>query len=112
MEQIRKFQNLLDMEISACQTRCEMLERDGREDEANFEKIRANVFGIFRTISGVAEKQQMPLQFLRKKLTEIPESWTLSREKAEQHGADEQAVIETIKLAAAAKTEEMLEECL
>jgi len=112
MVQIRKIQELLDAEISSCFSRREMLEQDGREDEANFEKIRANVFGIFRTVSGVAEQQPEPLLFFRKKLQEIPENWRRAEEKAKQHGADDQASIEAIKLAAADRIRGMLEDCV
>ena len=43
-----------DEQIAACAARSQALLADDRTDESNFEKIRANVYDIFRTMLSVA----------------------------------------------------------
>ena len=40
----------LNAQMTSCGAKRDELTRDGRGDEANFEKIRANVFEIFLTV--------------------------------------------------------------
>ena len=49
-EKQTKFELYLDEKIAACRQRCERFAADDRIDEGNFEKIRANVYEIFKTI--------------------------------------------------------------
>ena len=46
----------LEERIAACRQKEAALVADSRADEAVFEKIRANVHDIFRTVLSVAEK--------------------------------------------------------
>ena len=46
----------LEEKIRRCGRRSQTLRADDRADEAAFEKIRANVYDIFRTVFSVAEK--------------------------------------------------------
>ena len=75
------------------------LATDSRADEANFEKIRANVFGIFRAVleTAVKTKGECPeaLEFFSAKLREIPASWRGALEKAKN---SESAYVEKLKL--------------
>ena len=87
-----------DRQIAACKDRQAALASDSRTDEANFEKIRANVFDIFRTILSVAQKMADPKAFFLKKLEEIPANWVSAKKAALAHGDDAAAHIETIKL--------------
>lgn len=94
--------------IAACQAAAAALNRDNRADEGVFEKIRMNVFDIFRTVytaggrvsGGDVEKQ---LAFLSKRLEEIPSSWNAALEVALDHGNSEKAHIEQVKLDAVAE---------
>ena len=89
--------------MAACQAAAAALNADNRTDEAIFEKIRMNVFNIFRQVSdaggrasgGDATKQ---LDFLRKQLEKIPSDWQVSQETARSHGNTEKVHIEQIKL--------------
>ncbi len=102
-EKQTKFELYLDEKIAACRQRCERFAADDRIDEGNFEKIRANVYEIFKTIFSAAEKacgkdvSAMKCFFLQK-AEQIPSSWTVSYEKAEQHGDVKKMHIESIKL--------------
>ncbi len=102
-EQHQKFESYLDKQILACKQRSELLTTDDRVDEGNFEKIRANVYEIFKTILSVSEKvcgkdDLARKQFFLQKAEQIPLSWTTSYEKAKQHGDTAKLHIESIKL--------------
>lgn len=55
-EQQQKFALYLEEQIAACKERGRLLAADARMDEGNFEKIRANVYEIFKTILSAAER--------------------------------------------------------
>ena len=102
-EQQRKFESYLDDQIAACKQRGRRLAEDDRNDEGNFEKVRANVYEIFKTILAVAERvcgkdDRAKRGFFLQKAEQIPMSWTVSYEKAEQNGDVEKMHIERIKL--------------
>ena len=102
-EQQQKFESYLDEQIAACKQRSQLLTEDDRMDEGNFEKIRANVYEIFKTILSVAErvcgKDNLAKRvFFLQKAEQIPTSWTASYEKAKQNGDARKMHIESIKL--------------
>lgn len=102
-KQQQKFESYLDEQITACKQRSTLLTADGRMDEGNFEKIRANVYEIFKTILSVAEnvcgKDDLAKKhFFLQKAEQIPANWTTSYEKAEEHGDVKTMHIEGIKL--------------
>lgn len=66
-EQQQKFDLYLDERITACKQRSTQLTADHRMDEGNFEKVRANVYEIFKTILSVAEKVCGEDNFARKR---------------------------------------------
>jgi len=92
------FLSWCDERMSQCQSRCRALRADSRGDEARFEQIRANVYGVYRAV--YATLQDKPDQLARK-LKEIPAAWAESLSLAESHGDEEKAHIERIKLATA-----------
>ena len=72
-------------------------------DGGNFEKVRANVYEIFKTILSAAEKVYgtdniAEKRFFLEKADQIPKSWTASYENAKQHGDIEKMHMESIKL--------------
>jgi len=100
MEDMLRF---LEVRIAACRERAEELEKDLRKDEAVFEKVRENVYDIFRTVLNVAEKQhgddeEAIRSFVASRLRQIPSSWRQSLEAARQHGDTQKALMEEIKL--------------
>lgn len=88
----------LTSQIEQCRQKQAALTADHRADEAVFEKIRQNVFDIFRTVWTAAEKQPEPLAFFRDRLTTIPANWQTSLEQARLHSNEDKAHIEQIKL--------------
>lgn len=90
-------------QIAACNQKEQALRQDERQDEAVFEKIRANVYDIFRTAlaAGVrtcGEDEAAVKQFFLQKLRQIPFAWEKAREAAAQHGDDARVQLEDIKL--------------
>ena len=102
-EKQSEIQQYFQSAIDDCKAKIACLTADCRADEAIFEKIRMNVFDIFRTVytaggkasGGSFEKQ---LDFLRRRLEEIPSSWQAALEAARSHGNSEKAHIEQLKL--------------
>lgn len=102
-EQQRKFESYFDEQITACQQRSKMLAEDDRMDEGNFEKIRVNVYEIFKTILSAAERvcekdELAKRAFFLQKAEQIPTSWRASYETAKQNGDVRKMHIESIKL--------------
>lgn len=103
MNERQKFELYLDGQIAACRQRSELLAADDRMDEGNLVKVRANVYGIFKTILSVAERvcgkdALAEKRFFLQKAEQIPTSWATSYEKAKQHRGVEKMHIESIKL--------------
>ena len=102
-EQQRKLESYLGEQMAACRRRSELLAGDGRVDEGNFEKIRANVYEIFKTVLSAAERVSgeddlAKRQFFLEKMEEIPDNWRVSYEKARQQGDVDKMHVESIKL--------------
>lgn len=103
MKEQQKLESYLEERITACKQRSKLLAEEDRKDEGNFEKIRANVYDIFKTILSVAEKtcgedDLAKRRFFLQKTEQIPANWAASREKAKQNGDAEKMHIESIKL--------------
>ena len=103
-QKIETFTTYLDDAIARCAEQEKALIADERKDEAIFEKIRANVYNIYRTILGVAmqncdEDADKIRERFMKQIEHIPASWNASYEAARQHNDTAKAQIEEIKLA-------------
>ncbi len=99
--------------IAACQAAVAALNADNRADEAVFEKIRMNVYDIFRTVYAAGEKVSggdgnQQLDFLLRRLDEIPANWQNALEAARSHGNSEKAHIEQLKLDVVAEIRQKL----
>ena len=106
--------NWLGQQATACEARRVELAAEGREDEATFERIRYNVYDLFRTTVGAvhrAEPDEKAAWWLfERRLKDIPSTWQRSYDLAEQHGDTKKAHIERIKLEAAAEIRARYEE--
>ena len=103
-QKIEKFTAYLDAALARCAKQENALITDERNDEAIFEKIRANVYNIFRTVLGVAvdtcgEDAEKIRDFFLQRIDLIPASWHTSYETAKQHNDTAKVQIEEIKLA-------------
>lgn len=89
--------------IAACQAAVAALNADHRADEAVFEKIRMNVYDIFRQVYQASAKvcgadEAKRREFLLRRLEDIPASWKAACDAAEQHGNTGRMHIERLKL--------------
>lgn len=102
-EQQKKLESFLNERITACKQHSKLLAEENRKDEGNFEKIRTNVYEIFKTILSAAEKvcgkdDLSGKHFFLQKMEQIPQSWAISYEKAKKYRDTEKMHIESIKL--------------
>ena len=102
-QKVLKMNRCFEQEIAACGQREQELLADDRADEAVFEKIRANVYDIFRTILSVAVKtckgeEEAVRRFFLQRAEQIPAGWAASYEKAKEHNDPVKMQIEQIKL--------------
>ena len=85
-----------------------------RGDEANFEKIQANVYGIFKAVLETALKKYGEgggaEAFFAAKLRGIPSSWRETLASAAEKGDSESAHIEKLKLQAVSDIEKAFKE--
>lgn len=97
----------LAQRAAACEERRAALAAEGRTDESTFERIRYNVYDLFRTTVGAlhrAEPDEKAAWWLfERRLRDIPSTWQRSHDLAELHGDATKAHIERIKLEAAAE---------
>lgn len=96
-------QGFFDERIAACARRGEALFADERIDEAGFEKVRANVYDIFRTVLAAAKKtcggdEAAERAFFLRKTEQIPSAWAAAYDNAKQHGDARRICVERIKL--------------
>lgn len=104
MEQkVSKLNCYFEHQIDLCGQRNKELLADDRADEAIFEKVKANVYDIFRTVLSVAVRtckgeEEAVRRFFVQRTEQIPSSWEVSYEKAKQHNDSVKMQIEQIKL--------------
>lgn len=110
-EKQMQFQNFLEEQIALCEHRCNQLLADGREDEATFEKIKGNIYDIFRTVLAVAVKTcaddaEAVGTFFSLRIEQIPLSWEQAYEKAKAHNDVSKMHLEQTKLDVAKQIKE------
>lgn len=109
-EKIQTFINYLDQRTSSVQEDTLRLIADNRRDEANFEKIRTNIFQIVKTIFQASERMSQEeserVRFLSSRLALFQETWEASLMKAKEHGEDLKIVKEQTRLEALAEIQD------
>lgn len=90
-------------QIALCGQRGNELRADDRADEAVFEKVKANVYDIFRTVFSVAvqtcrEDPDAMRRFFILRLEQIPAGWASACEEARRHDDAVKMGLEQIKL--------------
>ena len=107
-EKLGAMDSWLEAQMADCMRRREALHADDRADESDFEKIKANIYGVFRTVLAAAVQQgggdaEAIRQFFLRRAEQLPAAWNASYEKAKQHGDAGKMRIESLKLSAARK---------
>lgn len=98
-----KLDRYFDEQIALCGQRNKELLADERTDEATFEKIKANIYDIFRTVLSVAvttckDGPDEVRNFFVKRIEQIPSNWADAYEKAKEHDHTINMQIEKVKL--------------
>ena len=102
---MEKFMAYLDEQAARLREESGKLAADHRKDEGDLTKIRANVYGICKSVLQVLDSGKA-----KAKLTELHDTWGQNLEAARGHGNVKQAVIEEIKLETLAEIVKKLEE--
>ena len=119
MEQrIARYLNALDEAGKRSEALTRQLEAENRQDEANLEKIRRNVYGILVSLAGAdaaaARRGEDPAAAFEKlhqeRLSRFPEPWRQRLEKAAAHGDVITRTIEETKLETVARIRTMFAE--
>ena len=92
--------------IAQCKDRKHALLAEYRADEAVFEEVRCNVYGIFQTIWNM----DRGVPFFLEKLEAIPQNWKKALARAQEHHDVKAAVMETIKLETIREIRQALED--
>lgn len=113
-QKVSKINSYFDEKISLCEQCNKKLLADDRTDEAVFEKVKANIYDVFRTIFSVAVKSgkgdsEAVKRFFLLKTEQIPSNWAIAYNKAEQHGDGAKMQIEQTKLETAGEIKEIFE---
>ena len=104
MEQkVKKLNSWFGEKIALCGKRNQELNEDGRTDEAVFEKVKANIYDVFRTVLSVAVKTgkgdpDTVKSFFVQRAEQIPAGWAAALEKAKAHHDAVRMQTEQIKL--------------
>ena len=100
-----KLMKVLEAKVAEAAQSAAALAAEDRRDDANLEKIRGNVYGIFVSVLQAAAQKQSSDEaaqrvFFENNLERIPSGWRIARQKAEERGDTVRLVQEDVKLAA------------
>ena len=102
-QKVTKLNCWFEEKIALCGKHNQELNEDGRSDEAVFEKIKANIYDVFRTVLSVAVKTgngdpDAVKDFFSRRAEQIPAGWAVALEKAGEHNDTVRMRTEQIKL--------------
>ena len=110
-ECMNEFISYLNLAIEKAEKKEQELIATERKDEANLQKIKANIYGVCRTVFGVVSKtstgEALKVDYV-KRLDNISRTWVESYERAKQHNDVEKILVEEIKLDVIKKVKECL----
>lgn len=108
---VKQYSEVLNEKKEKCKQSSNALAKDNRKDEADLEKIKLNIYDIFTTFIGVAQREISKKQYTDenakyeafcneylKTFDKIPESWRAKLERARENNAIIDIVIEETKL--------------
>lgn len=107
------FISYLDQQTSAAQGNITRLIKDNRRDEANFEKIRVNLYQMFKTVfqaaSRICSSEEEQLKFFSARLRMNDEAWSAALAKATKYNDEARILQEQVKLEVLSEVRETFE---
>ena len=98
---MKEFISYLDSRIEEGRAEIAVLTADGRTDDANFAKIRTNIYDVCRTVSRtLADRPGAGIDAIAAQLERFRATWGAALEKAKQHDDISGIAVEETKLAA------------
>ncbi len=98
---MKEFIAYLDSRIEEGRSEIAALTADGRIDDANFAKVRTNIYDVCRTVSRtLADRPGAGRDAVAAQLERFRATWGAALEKAKQHDDVSGIAVEEIKLAA------------
>ena len=98
---MNEFIAYLDSRIEEGKAEIGKLSAEGRMDDANFAKVRMNIYDVCRTVSRTLENRPgAGVSAIRAQLERFRAGWGAALEKAKQHGDVKAVAVEETKLAA------------
>ena len=97
---MEEFINYLTRQAEAGRADIAALEAEGRKDDANFARIRTNIYDVCRTVSqALTNRPGAGPAAVRAQLERFRTGWGVALEKAQAHGDIGAAAVEETKLA-------------
>ena len=91
----------LDRRIEDGRTEIEKLTAEGRRDEANFARVRTNIYDVCKTVSRtLMNRPGAGVRAVRAQLERFHGEWSAALERAKEHGNIHAAAVEETKLTA------------
>ena len=98
---MKEFISYLDSRIEEGRSEITALTVDGRTDDANFAKVRTNIYDVCRSvINTLINRPGAGRNAIAAQLERFRTSWSASLEEANKHDDISAAAVEEIKLAA------------
>ena len=110
---MQEFIDYLDGRIASVRAEIAALEAEGRGDDANLEKVRANIYEVCRTVTiALKDRPGAGAAAIEARLAGFRDVWGAALEKARTHGNAAAAAVEEIKLEALADAAARFREAL
>ena len=98
---MKEFIEYLTQKIEAGKKDIAGLEAEGRQDDADFAKVRVNIYDVCRTVTNaLKERPGFGTAAVRARLDGFSESWGTALEKARVHDDAKNIVVGEIKMEA------------
>ena len=108
---MKGFISYLDQRAGAAKAEVASLEADGRRDEANFARVRANIYDVCKTVTlALLDRPGAGVPAIEARLEGFRKTWGEALLKAREHGNADAAAVEEVKLEALADAAARFEE--
>ena len=100
---MEEFIGYLTRQLEAGREEIGRLEAEGRRDDADFAKVRANIYDVCRTVTNaLMNRPGAGTEAVKAQLARFRETWGEALDRAREHGDARNTVVEETKLEALA----------